>query len=164
MHKIIIFGNSGSGKSTLAKQLKEKHQLAHCDLDTFAWENTTPPQRKNISDSLIDINQFISCNKNWVIEGCYADLLSEIVDQSTQLIFINPGIDTCINNCINRPWEPHKYESKQAQDDNLNMLIDWIKEYPNREDELSLKAHRELFDRFTGNKVEYTSNGRDSFL
>ncbi len=41
------------------------------------------------------------------------------------------------------------------------MLIDWIKQYDVRDDEFSLKAHRELFDNFGGKKVEYTSNDRD---
>jgi adenylate kinase family enzyme len=160
MKRIIIFGNSGSGKSTLAKEYSEQFNLSHCDLDTLAWANTNPAQRKKHSESMSGINQFINENKSWVIEGCYADLLQEILKYSTQVIFINPGTETCINNCKNRPWEPHKYPSKQAQDNNLNMLIDWIEQYSERQDEFSLKAHRKLFDEFTGNKVEYTSNKR----
>ena len=27
-----------------------------------------------------------------------------------------------------RPWEPHKYPSKEAQDANLALLIGWIRE------------------------------------
>ena len=160
MKKIIIFGNSGSGKSTLAKDHSTKYELAHLDLDSLAWENTSPPQRRSLKDSLKEIESFINQNNNWVIEGCYADLLTPVSDRSTQMIFINPGVDTCIENCKNRPWEPHKYESKEAQDKNLEMLINWIKEYETREDEFSLYAHKKLFDEFNGNKVEFTSNKR----
>lgn len=55
-----------------------------------------------------------------------------------------------------RPWEPHKYPSKEAQDANLEMLIGWIAEYETRTDTFSLAAHRALFDRFTGDKIELT--------
>ena len=160
MKRIIIFGNSGSGKSTLAKEYADKYELEHLDLDLFAWEDTNPPQRKTLRDSHKEIEVFINQNKNWVIEGCYADLLLPISEQATKMVFINPGVDTCIENCKKRPWEPHKYESKEAQDKNLEMLIDWIKDYENRNDEFSLQAHRELFDQFDGNKVEFNSNKR----
>jgi len=160
MKRIIIFGNSGSGKSTLAKEYTDKYELEHLDLDLFAWEDTNPPQRKALKESLKEIDAFINQNENWVIEGCYADLLSPIADQASKMIFINPGVKTCIENCKKRPWEPHKYESKEAQDKNLEMLIDWIKDYENRNDEFSLQAHRKLFDQFEGNKVEFNSNKR----
>lgn len=161
MKKIVIFGNSGSGKSTLAKQYAKEFSLAHLDLDSLAWKNANPPKRRELKDSIKDIEKFLSEKEKWVIEGCYTDLLSYITKYSTEMIFINPGTDACIANCKNRPWEPHKYESKKAQDANLYMLIDWIKQYTKRTDEFSLKAHRELFDNFTGNKVEYTSNERN---
>jgi len=160
MKKIIIFGNSGSGKSTLAKQYAERFSLAHLDLDSLAWQDTIPPQRRELEDSINDLNDFLSQHENWVIEGVYADLLSSISSDATKMFFVNPGIDTCIANSKNRPWEPHKYESKEAQDKNLEMLIDWIKQYPERDDEFSLTAHQKLFDDFVGNKVEYTSNER----
>ncbi len=98
MKKIIIFGNSGSGKSTLAKKYVDNFLLAHLDLDSLAWQKTNPPQRRKLHDSIKDIKEFITKNESWVIEGCYADLLSAITEQSTNLIFINPGTETCIAN------------------------------------------------------------------
>ena len=160
MKKIMIFGNSGSGKSTLAKEYADKFGLAHLDLDSLAWKDTSPPERRNVQSSLKDILTFTDKNDTWVIEGCYADLLSLISIHATNMIFINPDVETCIANCKNRPWEPHKYPSKQAQDENLEMLIDWIKQYPVREDEFSLKAHRELFYQYEGEKIEYNCNQR----
>lgn len=161
MKKLIIFGNSGSGKSTLAKQYADRFSLAHLDLDSMAWLNTEPPQRKTIGDSAKEINAFIKQNENWIIEGCYADLLLLVTKNANEMIFINSSVDICIKNSKARPWEPHKYSSKQAQDNNLKMLIEWIKQYPERTDEFSLKAHRELFDSFEGNKIEYNSNERN---
>jgi len=160
MDKIVIFGNSGSGKSTLAKSLSSERRLSHLDLDVLAWLDTLPPQRRSLSDSLQDINNFTQQHPAWVVEGCYADLLSVVIEHASEIIFLNPGIDTCIANCRNRPWEPHKYPSQQAQDANLEMLIDWVRDYASRDDEFSLPAHRRLFDEFAGKKRELTSNRR----
>jgi len=156
--RIIIFGNSGAGKSTLAKQLQEQFELEHLDLDNLAWLDSSPPQRKPLMDSQIAITQFMEKHQAWVIEGCYADLLHMVLTDANEMIFLNPGVQTCIENCKNRPWEPHKYKSKQDQDQNLAMLIEWVKQYPVRDDEFSLNAHRRLFDDFPGKKIEYAAN------
>ncbi len=158
MKKIIIFGNSGSGKSTLAKHLAEKYQLSHLDLDTLAWNNTSPPLRKPIEESALAIQSFIDTSEQWVIEGCYSDLLSLITAESNEMIFMDSPVELSIENAKSRPWEPHKYESKEAQDANLSMLIEWIKAYDTRDDNFSRIAHSNLFKAFKGNKKRYTSN------
>ncbi len=157
MTRVLVVGNSGSGKSTLATRLAARDGLAHLDLDTLAWLPTDPPSRRPIGDSDREIATFIAANPNWVIEGCYADLLALVTVHATKLLFLNPGVDACIENARKRPWEPHKYASKEAQDANLDMLVGWIRGYETRADDLSLAAHRRLFDGFAGDKVELTS-------
>ncbi|MEW6984258.1 AAA family ATPase [Colwelliaceae bacterium 6471] len=158
MEKILIFGNSGSGKSTLAKKLANTKQLAHLDLDTLAWLPTSPPERTTIEKAYADINKFTQQHSNWVIEGCYSDLLTLLLDQANEIIFMDLTVDDCIKNAKSRPWEPHKYPSKQAQDENLAMLINWIKAYEQRDDVFSLSAHQQLFDSFQGRKHRYITN------
>ncbi len=158
MKRIVIFGNSGSGKSTLAKMYSSKYLLPHLDLDTVAWKNTIPPTRKPIEESGIIINNFIEQNSQYIIEGGYTDLLNIVINEDNYLIFLNPGIVTCTNNCKNRPWEPHKYKSMEEQNKNLHMLLNWVKEYYVRNDEFSFKSHIKLYNDFNGDKVEYTSN------
>lgn len=160
--KFLIFGNSGSGKSTLARELCEAEGVAHLDLDTLAWEDAMPPVRKSLQESGAGILQFIRSNVGWVIEGCYTDLLEVAAPYATDLIFMNLPIETCIQNAKARPWEPHKYPSKTAQDANLNMLIDWISQYAERTDTFSQQAHQRLFDKFQGNKRMYVSNDRQN--
>jgi len=162
MQRIVIFGNSGSGKSTLAKDYVSKFGLSHLDLDTLAWQDTFPPTRLPLKDSAAAIEQFITANPTWVIEGCYSDLLRLVVKQANEMIFLNSGVETCINNCRNRSWEPHKYPSAEHQNRNLDRLIDWVREYPTRDDEFSLKSHQLIFDEFIGKKREYYSNIRNS--
>ena len=99
----------------------------------------------------------MEANDRWVIEGCYSDLLESPLPRCTRLVFLNPGIEACIQNARARPWEPHKYASKEAQDANLEMLLGWIRDYETRRDVFSLAAHRALFDDFAGAKIELTS-------
>lgn len=157
MTKAVIFGNSGSGKSTLAKRMAQDKGLGHLDLDTLAWEPTTPPQRKPLEVSEAAILAFTGEHENWVIEGCYADLIALTFPLADQLIFLDLPVEDCVAHAKARPWEPHKYPSKEAQDANLDMLLDWIRDYPQRNDSCSRQAHVGLFDAFTGEKQRITS-------
>ena len=155
---IVIFGNSGAGKSTLALNMARRHNLAHLDLDTIAWLPSSVPERRPHEQSREHVEQFTHHNKYWVIEGCYSDLIELVIEKASEVIFLNLPVSMCIDNARERPWEPHKYASKKAQDANLDMLIDWIKQYEVRDDTFSQSAHQRLFDAFTGVKKEYTSN------
>lgn len=158
MKRILIFGNSGSGKTTLARAYCDRYGIAHLDLDSLAWQATRPPRRKPLQESELSIRRFLDLNPEWVIEGCYADLLELVESEAEEIIFLNPGVEQCVENCKNRPWEPHKYSSPAEQDKNLEMLISWVQQYPDRTDEFSLRSHQTLYRRFKGRKVEHTSN------
>ncbi len=73
------------------------------------------------------------------------------------LIFLNPGLEACLANCRSRPWEPHKYASKQEQDKNLQFLLSWVVDYYTRSGSLSLKAHMLCFQAYAGPKHELQS-------
>jgi adenylate kinase family enzyme len=158
MERILIFGNSGSGKSSLAKALSALHRAEHLDLDTVAWEAERPGVRAPFEESRRALLRFMRGAEGWVIEGCYSGLLKVAADYCTEMIFLNPGVEACVRNCEARPWEPHKYPSPEAQDVNLRMLVEWVREYETRDDEFSLREHRKLFDAHAGQKVEYRSN------
>lgn len=163
MRKILIFGNSGSGKSTLAQRLSRESNLPHLDLDTLAWlpwdpAGDTPPQRMPLEESLAAMQAFTAGSEGWVIEGCYADLLERMLPHATEIVFMNLPAEACVANARLRPWEPHKYPSKEAQDANLPMLIEWIRQYDERTDTFSRAAHQALYDAFAGHKSMRTSN------
>ncbi len=162
MSKILIFGNSSSGKSTLAKEISKSEEIAHLDLDTLAWLPEVPPKRKPLNDSNKSIKEFISAHENWVIEGCYTDLYKIVSSEASQIIFMNLDISLCVENAKNRPWEPHKYESKEAQDKNLKMLLQWIGQYSEREDVCSYKAHKDFYENFSGKKIMYIDNEKNT--
>ena len=158
MSRVLIFGNSGSGKSTLARRICELRGLAHLDLDTLAWRAASPPERELLSVSAKVIDEFVASHRGWVIEGCYTDLLELAVARSTELVFMNLPAELCIANACARPWEPHKYESKSAQDANLPMLLEWIRQYSERNDTCSFTSHSRLYENHTGKKTIYTDN------
>ncbi len=154
--RIAIFGNSGSGKSTLARNLCERHALPLLELDTIVWEPgqiAVPRSRVDIERDLLD---FLREHVHWVVEGCYAELIRLVAKEQPELIFLNPGQAICVENNLRRPWEPHKYASKEAQDSMLENLISWVKGYYQRDDDWSLIAHRRLFEEYGGAKREFT--------
>jgi len=74
----------------------------------------------------------------------------------SKMVFLNPGLDTCLANNRQRPWEPHKYASLEQQNSMLENLQAWVVGYYTREDEWSYNAHRRIYDQFSGSKVEYS--------
>lgn len=153
LRRIVIFGNSGSGKTTMARRIAAEWQVPHLDLDHLAW--SSPGVRKPLADSATEIRAFAASTAEWVAEGCYADLMEFLLPYATEIRFLNPGVETCVENSLLRPWEPEKYASKDDQDARLAFLIDWIRDYETRTDEYSLARHRRLFDDFRGAKREY---------
>lgn len=158
MRKIIVFGNSGSGKSTLAKRLSQDIKIAHLDLDTLAFKVDQPTERRCVEESLEDVITFLESNNSWVIEGGYSDILGPILYYANEVVYLDLPVKCCEENALSREWEPHKYESKEAQDQNLDMLINWIKDYYLRDDEFSKFSHDKLFEGFSGNKKRETVN------
>jgi adenylate kinase family enzyme len=151
--RILILGNSGSGKSTYAKQIADREGLTHVDLDPYAWRPTDPPIRRAVEDSLKELRAALP-GHGWVVEGCYADLVEGVSHDADLLLFLNPGVEACVRHCRARPFESHKYETPEAQDQNLAMLIEWVRGYDTREGPMSLAGHRAVFDGFEGEKRE----------
>lgn len=151
--KVILLGNAGSGKSTFARALMAREPAACLSLDAVAFaEGAT---RRPLEESVAAAGRFIAAHESWIIEGCYADILEPLLADCDELLFLNPGIEACIEHCRMRPWEPDKFPSPEAQDANLVNLIDWVRAYETRDDEYGLDRHRQLYDAFRGTKREY---------
>ena len=153
--KLILLGNAGAGKSTMARRLIGSANIPRLSLDEIAWDQGT--RRKPLTDSLVLLSEFLGAKEQWVIEGCYGDLIEAALPHCTELRFLNPGIETCVAHCNRRPWEASKFSSAEQQNAMLDQLIQWVKEYETRNDEYGLKRHRQIFDDFSGTKREYTS-------
>jgi adenylate kinase family enzyme len=155
--QIAIIGNSGSGKSTLARWLATQSGAPLLDLDTVAWEPNQIAVARPPDAAAADVRAFCRAHESWVVEGCYANLVSESLRFGPRLVFLNPGEAGCIENCRSRPWEPHKYASKTEQDERLPFLLAWVSDYYTRSGPMSLKEHAALFAAYQGEKHELTT-------
>lgn len=156
MSRVLVFGNSGSGKSTLARALAAREGLVHLDLDTIVWEPDQVAVQRPLPAILADLEQFLAAHEAWVIEGCYGELIEAAAPRCTDLVFLNPGREACLENNQRRPWEPHKYATPEAQDAMLAALQEWVAAYYTRDDAWSLRYHRRVFDAHPGPKRELT--------
>lgn len=162
--RVAIIGNSGSGKSTLARQLATRFGAATLDLDTVAWEPGEVAVARPPADAVADVRSFCEVHDAWIVEGCYAALVEAVLPYAPSLLFLDPGVEVCLAHCQSRPWEPHKYPSKAAQDEKLAFLLDWVRAYYTRDDALSLAAHEALFHRYAGPKQRLAGRTDGEFV
>ena len=153
--RIVLLGNAGAGKSATAKRLIENRDIPRLSLDEIAWGEGT--QRRPMDRSREELLRFLDQYDQWVIEGCYGDLVEIALFACTELRFLNPGIEACVSHCRQRPWEPTKFSSPHEQRAMLDHLVEWVRQYETRDDEYGLKRHRAIFDAFDGCKKEYVS-------
>ena len=157
--RVLVFGNSGSGKSTYSKALAVREGLAHLDLDSIVWEPGKIAVERSMESAAASLQAFIDSHTDWVIEGCYGELVRAAAPHCTLLVFLNPGMDACLANNLSRPWEPHKYASLALHNSMLGQLQEWVAGYYERKDAWSYRVHREIFDAFAGPKVEHRELG-----
>jgi adenylate kinase family enzyme len=153
--RVLVFGNSGSGKTTYAKAVARQHALAHLDLDSIVWEPAQIAVQRPADDIMASLQEFLAAHDTWVIEGCYGELVAAAALCCTNLVFLNPGLESCLANNRRRPWEPNKYASPDQQNAMLATLQAWVADYYTRGGPWSYSAHRSLFETHTGAKVEY---------
>ena len=151
--RIIIYGNAGSGKTTMARQVSEELGVPRLPLDNVAWG--AEAVRQPLADSLAALKAFMDANAGWVIEGCYGDLVAAALPSCTELRFLNPGVEVCVANSLERPWDPEYCASPEDQQRYLAPLLEFVRQYPTRQDEYGLARHRAIFDGFAGTKREY---------
>lgn len=137
----------------MARRLMQGQSIPRLSLDEIAWEEGA--ERKPLEESIQALRKFLSEHEHWIIEGCYGDLVEAALPFCEELLFLNPGIDTCVEHCLKRPWEPEKFPTEAAQKEMLADLLAWVREYETRTDEYGLQRHREIFEHFSGKKREY---------
>lgn len=156
--RVLVFGNSGSGKTTYATAMARKHALVHLDLDSIVWEPGQIAVQRPSDAIMASLHEFLAGHDRWVVEGCYGELVEAAALRCTQLVFLNPGLESCLANNRQRPWEPNKYASPDLQNMMLATLQAWVADYYTRGGSWSYEAHRRLFDTHAGPKVEYAGS------
>ena len=125
-------------------------------MDTVAWEPSKVALARTEDAAVLDVNSFCNSNTSWVLEGCYANLIRAALSFTPILVFLDPGEEQCISNCRSRPWEPHKYTSKAAQDERLQFLLTWVRQYYVRGGEMSHSSHAATYAAYVGPKYPFT--------
>ncbi len=146
-------GNAGAGKTTMAKKLLRDTGAARLSLDEIVWADGEA--RRPFEEEKRLLLSFIRSHRDWVIEGCYGNLIRVALPFCTELRFLNPSVDVCTAHCLSRPWHPTKAATPTEEKAMLEQLVEWIREYPHRDDDCGLHCHREIFEGFRGPKREY---------
>lgn len=149
--RLLILGNSGSGKSFLARRLAAERGLPHLDLDTLVWESGEIAIGRPVEAVEGDLAAF-AAGERWVIEGCYEGYLELALPRCTEFLYLDPGLEACLENTRRRPWEPHKYADPADQERMLPMLLGWVAAHYQRDDAWSHAAHLRTFEAHGGPK------------
>jgi adenylate kinase family enzyme len=153
--RFAILGNSGSGKSTLANTLAAQHDVEVLDLDTVAWEPGTVGVPRDAEAAAADVHRFCTAHDGFILEGCYENLIEAAFVYQPRLIYLDPGPEVCERHCRARPFEPHKYESLDAQNGKLEFLLAWVRAHYTRQGPMSQAEHVATFERYDGPKIRY---------
>ncbi|GAB3252934.1 P-loop NTPase family protein [Chitinimonas naiadis] len=154
--RIALLGNAGSGKSTLAGQLADRYRIPVLDLDTLVWEPGQIAVPRDAGLVRGDVLRYCQGHADWIIEGCYADLVAIVLVHQPELLLLDPGEAACLQHCRARPWEPHKYASRAEQDAKLDFLLAWVRDYYVRDGDMSLAGHLALYRAYSGPKRHIT--------
>ena len=109
--KITIIGYSGSGKSTLAENLARSYSIPKLHMDTLQFQPGWIDSDRDWMEE--EMKQFLSNNRDWVIDGNYAWCQYERrLEESDWIIFMNFSRW----NCLYRAWKRARHFRGQVRD------------------------------------------------
>ena len=150
--KAIIIGNSGSGKSWLATHLAAHSGVPVVHLDEIFWQ----PAGFNEKRSRTVVDQLIADSKlhpSWIVEGVFGELAEKYMDLANLCLWLDLDWPTCRERLLARGSESKQHIGREQSAQGLKELIEWASHYYDRNDPRSLAGHRELFERFHGQRV-----------
>ena len=109
--KIAIIGYSGSGKSTLTETLSNYYSIPKLHMDTLQFQPGWVDSDRDWMSEQMD--NFLSKNTDWVIDGNYAWCQYERrLEESDWIIFLNFSRW----NCFYRAWKRARHFRGQVRD------------------------------------------------
>ena len=142
--RTLIIGNSGSGKSWLAKRLAAQLKVPWIDLDKIHWISDKHSIARPYA-AVLDIARIAADEEQWVIEGVYGWIVSELMHRATALIWLCVDDESCVANIRQR---------EKQDDERLIALLEWAGSYRRREGSSGYFAHQRLFRGFSGSKIK----------
>lgn len=114
----MIFGYSGSGKSTLAETIKKEYGIKILYLDKLLYEDNW--KRKEKAKVREELNQFLSSNNNWIIDGNAINILfDERAMLADKIIFMDFSRLYCYKMAKKR-YKEYKNKERDSRANNSN--------------------------------------------
>ncbi|MBT96762.1 hypothetical protein CMI49_01540 [Candidatus Pacearchaeota archaeon] len=155
LNKIFILGTSGSGKTTLAKNLSEKMNISHYNLDDFFWykrfsKKRNPKKRDSMILSILK-------KRKWIAEGIYGFWTEKFVKKSDLVIWLDYSFGKLSWRNIKRFIKQREKKSDENLK-NLIRIIKYVKNYRKGVHGGSYKSHKEIIDKHQINLVIIKNN------
>lgn len=148
----IIIGNSGSGKTWLAKRLSTIFTAPVVHLDDLFWE----PGGFDNKRSPHEVELLILQSKDrapWIAEGVFGELASRYLDAAELLVWLDIEWPFCKKRLERRGSESKRHLGRDQSEEGLRKLLEWASHYYDRYDLRSYEGHREMLEKFLGNKA-----------
>ena len=99
MRRICIVGTSGSGKTTLARQLAERLNISHVELDALHWQpgwaaTETPLLLPRVAEAL--------SGDAWIVDGNYSALRDITWARADTLIWLDYSLPLVLSHITSR--------------------------------------------------------------
>lgn len=150
VNRIVVIGNSGSGKSWLAEQLQRETGMKWTDWDSIHWLADGYNKARERTE-VIRMAKEIAVGDQWIMEGIYGWIATEITDRATMLLWLDIGEKECVANIRQRG--PRGGASEQSFAD----LLVWAGSYCSRDGSSARIFHQSLFEGFAGTKIRLCS-------
>jgi adenylate kinase family enzyme len=86
MQRISVVGTTGSGKTTLARQIQQRLNIPHVELDYLHWE----PNWTEVADDIFQqrVSQALS-GDSWVVDGNYTQVREIIWRKADTIVWLD---------------------------------------------------------------------------
>ncbi|MEO0936347.1 MAG: AAA family ATPase [Cyanobacteria bacterium J06641_2] len=106
--RICVIGTSGTGKTTLARQVAQKLNIPHFELDSLFWEPnwvtvSADMFRHRVEESLM--------SNNWIVDGNYSKVRDIVWGKADTLVWLDYSFPLVMNRIIWRTF--HRVINKQ---------------------------------------------------
>jgi adenylate kinase family enzyme len=97
--RIVVVGTSGSGKTTLARQLAQRWELPHIELDALHWgPNWTEAPLELFRQQVEEAIQ----TSQWVVDGNYSKLRNLVWRRAELLVWLDYALPVVMGRLLHR--------------------------------------------------------------
>ncbi|WP_315788208.1 AAA family ATPase [Fischerella sp. JS2] len=101
MQRICVVGTTGSGKTTLARQIQQRLNIPHVELDYLHWE----PNWTEVADDIFQqrVSQALS-GDSWVVDGNYSKVREIIWRKADTIVWLDYAFVLTMSRLLKRTF------------------------------------------------------------